>query len=193
MNEPLTLNLIGGRQVDLRNPKTTDIHIDDIAGALSKLCRFSGHVREFYSVAQHCVLVARALPKDLQLMGLLHDASEAYLNDITRALKHSPEMAAYRYLEEKWENVIFLRYGLGEFDPRIKIIDRALARIEYATLLMNINLQPTSPAGRVSTMYTRGGHYDVRDASGLPYDIAPLTPGEAERLFLDTFTKLTTN
>jgi 5'-deoxynucleotidase YfbR-like HD superfamily hydrolase len=74
------------------NPKPEDVRIEDIAHALSNICRFSGHTRKFYSVAQHSVLVCRALAGEsalLQRWGLMHDAAEAYINDLIRPLKHT--------------------------------------------------------------------------------------------------------
>src|SRR5579885_2784587 len=74
------------------DPRPEEILIEDIAHALSMLCRFTGHVKRFYSVAQHCVYVShRCDPKDA-LWGLLHDAAEAYLNDISRPVKSLREL-----------------------------------------------------------------------------------------------------
>ena len=77
-----------GRHVDPLNVRAEDICLEDIAFALSNLCRFGGHVR-FYSVAEHCVRVCRAAPPELQRAALLHDAAEAYIGDIIRPLKRS--------------------------------------------------------------------------------------------------------
>ena len=61
--------------------------IEDVAHALGNTCRFSGHVQRFYSVAEHSVHVANALPNDCKLLGLLHDGSEAYMSDVCKPLK----------------------------------------------------------------------------------------------------------
>lgn len=168
------INLIGGRQIDLRYPRVEDILITDIAGALSKICRFAGHVPNFYSVAQHSVLVSRALPESLALAGLLHDASEAYLNDITRALKHSPEMVGYRQLEDRMQRTIFRAFNLPEdMDASIKRADQELAHIEMRTMLFGETLLMSEVPG------------------SLPFYIEPLCPGVAEEMFLMEFVKLT--
>lgn len=87
------MQTISGRAVDLFLPKRETIVIEDIAASLSRIPRFNGHTREFYSVAQHCYLVSRYLEHQslasepefttLLLAGMLHDAHEAYLGDIT--------------------------------------------------------------------------------------------------------------
>jgi uncharacterized protein len=81
------------------DPQPEDVDIRDIAHALANQCRFAGHCREFYSVAQHSVLVALALPPELQVYGLLHDAAEAYLVDLPRPVKRS--VKGYLEAEEK--------------------------------------------------------------------------------------------
>lgn len=69
------------------DPRSNEIHIEDIAHALSNLCRFNGHVRQFYSVAEHSCHVHDNVDRPWQLAGLLHDASEAYLCDMPRPIK----------------------------------------------------------------------------------------------------------
>lgn len=76
-----------GRRVDLLEPAAAMIEPADIAHSLSMQCRFNGHTRHFYSVAQHCVLVADLVPAEHQLAALLHDATEAYVGDLVRPLK----------------------------------------------------------------------------------------------------------
>ena len=76
------------------NPKVEDIRLEDIAHALSNICRFNGHCRHFYSVAQHSVLMAREAAKNLESVSLekailLHDSAEAYLSDIPRPIKRA--------------------------------------------------------------------------------------------------------
>lgn len=91
-----------GRKFDLKKPRPIDVDIDDIAIALARVCRFTGHTKDFLSVGQHCVNVARILeewgaPIYVRLYGLLHDAPEAYLNDVVRPLKKM--LPQYKKLE----------------------------------------------------------------------------------------------
>lgn len=68
-------------------PRAEDVRIEDIAHQLALTNRFRGATRDPYSVAQHCVLVAEHLPKRLKLAGLMHDAPEAYLGDVSAPVK----------------------------------------------------------------------------------------------------------
>lgn len=90
-----------GRLIDVLDPKPGDIEREDIIHALSCTCRFNGHCREFYSVAQHSILVAEICGHS---WGLLHDAAEAYMGDIIRPLKCGLAIANERYLE-RWQSV----------------------------------------------------------------------------------------
>lgn len=94
--------------------RKADIDIKDIAHALSLQCRFSGHCEFHYSVAQHSALVSYVLPDELKLEGLLHDASEAYLVDVPRPIKHIADFSAYRKIEKDVQDTIFEKYGITE-------------------------------------------------------------------------------
>lgn len=76
-----------GRKFDLAKPTADMVDPTDIAHSLSMQCRFNGHTRSYYSVAQHCYLVADLVPTEHQLAALLHDATEAYVGDLVRPLK----------------------------------------------------------------------------------------------------------
>ena len=103
------------------DPRPDEILLVDIAHALSNMCRFAGHVREFYSVAEHSVHVSqRAMtlwgPREGQdlagLAGLLHDGSEAYLVDVPRPMKNHAMMKPYREAEAALQDHIYRRFGV---------------------------------------------------------------------------------
>jgi len=81
------IQTISGRKFPLAEPDPNQIDIEDIAHALSMLCRFNGHCTQFYSVAEHSMHVSHEISNDLALAGLLHDAAEAYLGDVPSPLK----------------------------------------------------------------------------------------------------------
>lgn len=115
-----------GRQFFIEDPRPEDVDIRDIAHALSMICRFTGHVSRFYSVAEHSLLVAKNLPVKYQAFGLLHDASEAYLTDVSGPLKSLVALAEYKNLEIRATQCIFARFGLPFWIPeQVKSIDRS--------------------------------------------------------------------
>lgn len=102
-----------GLYIDPLQPNEDDIDIQDIAHALSLLCRGNGHVRFFYSVAQHSLACAkeakqRGYDQRIQLGCLLHDASEAYLADVPRPLKE--QWKTYIKVENHLQTMIFEKY-----------------------------------------------------------------------------------
>ena len=89
---PPMIEVASGGFVDLLNPDPATITLEDIASGLASTCRYGGHVKRFYSVAEHAVLVRdllreRGAGPDTQLMALFHDAAEAYLGDVVAPLK----------------------------------------------------------------------------------------------------------
>ncbi len=99
-----------GKKFHVLTPKDTTFDIEDIAHALANICRFGGHTRHFYSVAEHSMMVADIV-KSLggspleQLWGLMHDATEAYMGDIPTPLKATLEGFSAR------ENALMLLIG----------------------------------------------------------------------------------
>lgn len=77
-----------GKHFNVYEPEVDMIDPRDISHSLAHLCRFNGHTREFYSVAQHSCIVADLVPEEHKLAALLHDATEAYLGDMTRHLNN---------------------------------------------------------------------------------------------------------
>ena len=123
-------------------PTKADIHIEDIAHALSLMTRANGHFSHFYSVAQHsinCCKEAQSLgySERVQLGCLLHDASESYISDITRPVKRN--LPEYSIIEEKLQRVIYEHFGLGDLSEeeqnQINAIDDILLYFEFKTFM----------------------------------------------------------
>lgn len=161
---------VEGTYFDFDNPAASSITIYSIAHALGNCCRYAGHVREFYSVAQHSVLVSQHVPKEQALAALLHDASEAFIHDISRPLKH--RLPEYRAFEWKIQACIYASFGLSirEATPEIHYADNSLLWTEIRDLMPPIDAMEGSVRG-----------------IPLPFTIIPLPPKEARQLFLDRY------
>lgn len=173
LNETEYMTTFSGRLLTLWDPQPEQIDIEDIAQALSNLCRFTGHCREFYSVAQHSVLVSYHVRPELAFQGLMHDAQEAYINDLSRPIKHHPDMTPYRLLEDGLEEVIRAKYGLPRFlDPNVKCVDNLIVVDEGRALL-----DPTLEWLKVNPC--------------MGIKIVPWGPKEAREAFIERFVWLT--
>lgn len=165
-----------GRYVDPLDLQETDVSLTDIAHALSNLCRFTGHVSSFYSVAQHSVLVSKVLDgTGLEMWGLLHDANEAYLNDTARPLKTDPYFGqAIRGANKRAAKVIADRYDLGWPEPdEVKAADRRLLATERRDLM------------------ARTGDWELlKGVDPLEKVIIPWLPKKAEKEFLKRYNEL---
>ena len=160
-----------GKQFWPLDPRMSEVHIEDIAHALSLACRYNGHCLEFYSVAQHSVLLAHYVEPEYKLWALLHDASEAYLADVPRPLK--AHLQGYKEQEAAVMKVICKRFGLPPTMPeRVKECDTRILMDERLWLMKN------PPAD-----------WKI-DAQPLGVKIRPWGWREAQREFLQTFSRL---
>jgi len=129
------IQLRSGRHFDLLNPHPEDVQIEDIAHALSNLCRFTGHCDQFYSVAQHSLLVSAIVPAEHALAGLLHDAVEAYIGDISTPLKRTLD-SSFVALEDLIQCTIAEKFGyVYPFSPEIKEADVVALSTEKRDLM----------------------------------------------------------
>ena len=109
------ITTIGGRSFDPLSPGISDIDINDIAHSLSLICRANGHFSCFFSVARHCINCseeadARGFGARIRLLCLLHDATEAYIGDMTRPLKR--QLPYYCECEERLHGRLLERFGI---------------------------------------------------------------------------------
>jgi len=105
-----SIRTYSGAFIDVFEPNIDYIHIEDIAHALSHLCRYGGHCDPFYSVAQHSIACSYLVSPENAMCALMHDATEAYLVDIPRPIKKQIEF--YNKLESHLYNSISQRFDL---------------------------------------------------------------------------------
>jgi 5'-deoxynucleotidase YfbR-like HD superfamily hydrolase len=173
------LQTVSGRWVNPFDPDPEQLDAGDIARALANLCRFGGHSRAFYSVAQHSVIVSRLVEErggdaEDAFAALMHDATEAYLGDMPHPIKHrSPLGAAFKAAEEDLEQAIRERFRIKPDVPEIKRADRALLATERRTFSAETWHWP-----------------ELEGVEPLDLEITPLPPDEAARAFLQRFAEL---
>lgn len=171
-----------GIQFRLLEPRAEDVNISDICWSLANQCRFNGHCRPFYSVAEHSIRVAEVVQRDYGLSdtadivfaALMHDAAETYIGDIIAPLKNLPEFAAIHEIEARIMRAIGERF---DFDPfagaaTVRYADRQLLATEARDLMA------PHPAPWVSL------------PPPLPATIWPLSAEKAEREFLSRVARL---
>src|SRR5690348_5556551 len=130
--EKAWIETYSGNRFHILDPRQDEINIVDIAHALSMMCRFTGHVRKFYSVAEHSVHVSRLVPAEDAFWGLVHDASESYIQDLNRPLKHfTPVGKTYEKIENVVMKAICKRFDLPVEQPEsVHIADNAMLYAE---------------------------------------------------------------
>jgi hypothetical protein len=139
-----------GKEFDFSDPKPEMICIEDIAKALSCICRYTGHCNGFYSVAQHSVLMAYLTEFDgygTPLQRLLHDSAEAYTGDIAKPWKDflfldsklgiSKSATKFATLEKRILKVIGEALDVDLSDIRqIKTVDNIMLATESRDLML---------------------------------------------------------
>lgn len=145
-----SMETFSGAEVQLDDPMPSMFNIKDIAVGLANTCRFNGHVKRYYSVAEHSVIVSQILTAQgkpgLALAGLLHDAAEAYLGDVISPIKgllrptdydYDPGRPLYDDLTESIEVVIGKAFDIDPalFSyPAVKAADTLALRMEALAL-----------------------------------------------------------
>lgn len=171
-----TIQTAGGGYFDFVLPDTAMINIEDIAHALAQINRFTGHAREPYNVAQHSVYVSHLVPQQDMLAGLLHDAHEAYIGDVSAPLKQL--LPDYRALERRIENRVRFKFGLqGSLPPSVKHAD---------LIMLNSERQDLMPPSEDDVEWSR-----LHNIGRAPFKVVPWSFDKSKEEFLHRFYKLT--
>ena len=176
------LETVSGKKVNILTPDPATIIIEDIAWALSRMPRFSGHSIPYvpYSVAQHCIRVSQDLRKHgplIQLYGLLHDAAEAYINDLPSPVKHIPEIhAVIKKVESGLMQAIYESVNIDPPTHEQELIVKEADKVQQAIEAYNY-------------MYSRGADWNLPKVTfkKLQESEEPLASTKAYDLFLDVF------
>ena len=166
-----------GEQFHFMDPDPLEISLFDVAHALSQLCRYNGHTKKFYSVAEHSVLIAEWLINhnhrpEIALTGLLHDAAEAYIGDMPRPIK--VKLPDFKELEKRIDFAVGQRFGIFyPFPDIIHELDSRILRDE-----------------REQIMNASGHEWGTDKLRPLGVKVRGWRPRKARRRFLKTYRKL---
>lgn len=155
------------------NPIVKDINIIDIAHSLSNLCRFTGHSKYFYSVAQHYCYACDLASNENKLEALCHDFSEAYLNDINSAVK--PLLSNYKKIEENLEHLLAKKFKF-RFPYPLEVKNKNKDDIDNKLLYTELDQLMNYP-----------------NKKGYSFKIKYWSPKKAEKELLKRFYTLTNN
>jgi len=172
------ISLRGGGIYDFEDPDSSVYEIEDIAHALSMICRWGGHTRFFYSVAQHSCYACQCIRGDEdRFSALMHDTAEAFIGDVVRPIKH--HLPGYSILEHKVQREIFNRFNVPKLNEEVHKIDNALLMTEAEQII---------PEG----LWRQSSDYKELRAqfwAHLPVVIEPWTYAETRTTFLRLFHK----
>lgn len=168
-----SITLSSGEHYHYLEPDPRVVNIEVIAASLSKQCRFSGHTRRFYSVAEHCYWASRVVARGHELAALLHDAAEAFVVDVPTPLKML--LPDYRVIEDRAHDVVAKVFGVT-WTPEVKQADLVMLATEKRDLMPE-----TAP----------WAHLEGIDPMARSIDFMSGNPIVWERRFINRFKELT--
>lgn len=172
------IGLLSGAQFNYNRPEESDVTLDDLASALSNICRFSGHLPAFYSVAQHLVNCSRLVPDESAYDALMHDTAEAFTNDLPTPLKWA--FPIFKELEVSIESAMAKKFGFTyPYSDAVKKADTEMLILEKLYVKNDHRVWP---------------HYEGIEVDHLKelVDLNPWQPRRAKREFLERYEELTT-
>lgn len=177
------ISLISGGTFNYARPEESNITIEDIGGSLSNICRFSGHLPRFYSVAQHLVNTSRIVPREYAFDALMHDTAESATNDLPTPLKWA--LPIFKELETKIESAMAEKFGFNypypdsvkEADTTMLLLEKRFVKGDTSVWPMYENLELP-----ILTNYENGLYTGI--------DLKGWQPQRAKREFLERFEEL---
>ncbi len=159
------INTYSGLKFSFSEPKVEQINIFDISKGLAYRGHFGGQSEQFFSIAQHTLLVIDLMPPrfrnkaELGLAALLHDASEAYTGDVVKPLKLM--LPDFKVIEDRITEVIFEKFGIStKLLSTVKPYDKEAQQIEYETFFKKTNkLNYLHPEEAQTAFMQRYWHY----------------------------------
>ena len=179
------IRLLSGTLFNYHAPHEAEVEIGDIAAALSKVCRFAGHLPYFYSVAQHAVNASYIVPEEHAFTALMHDTAEAFTNDLPTPLKEAVPM--FKDLEVKIEAAMAARFGFQYPLPwAVKLADLQMLGLEKVHIKRDFSYWSI-----LDGIEFMGLHSHARRAY-YPGELwlGSLTPEDAETIFLERYEEL---
>ena len=171
--------LLSGGKFNYNRPEDSNVTIEDIASALSNVCRFSGHLPQFYSVAQHLVNTSRIVPVEHSFDALMHDTAEAFTNDLPTPLKWA--LPIFKELETKIESAMADKFGFSHpYHPCVKEADTHMLILEKIYVKEDTSVWP---------LYEKWTPEVVEPYRQL-VDLRGWQPVRAKREFLERFHEL---
>lgn len=167
-----------GKKFNLLEPRLEMIDFEDIAHSQAMQCRWTGHCKHHYSIAQHGYYCSFLGPEETALKRLVHDGSESYLGDMNRPLKHYTNAGdAYRRVEWPIQDLVYEAAGVsGPEDASVKIADEAMLYAELNQLLPPLDFEVSNnPFGN-----SKAANIVIEEWS----------PKYAERMFAERFEQL---
>lgn len=173
----MDVHLFTGGTIDIERPMFEQIHIEDIAHSLAYQCRFAGHTKKFYSVAEHSVILSHLTSPESRLWALFHDGAEAYMGDVIRPVRYA--LPGLEPIERKLLQVIAIRFMLDSSQPPMEVnqADGLLTLTELKDLLNGIP-DPALDFKKVGDP----GKEDFARFKNIDYHFLP--PEGAERAFM---------